>query len=147
MQLPANGSCQCGNIRYVIKDDPIITVACHCQDCQKLSASAFSLTMVVAKTSFELKKGDLSIFERPTDAGGKAVCYFCGDCGNRVYHENPEMPEVLRVKPGGLDDTSEITPHAHVWVSRAQPWYEFSDSIPTFDTQPDLKAFFSGNGS
>ena len=139
MKLPLTGTCQCGEVRYVVTSEPIATVACHCRDCQKLSASAFSLTMVIPRDAFKLESGELAVFERPADMGGTARCYFCPACGNRVYHENPRLPGFLRLKPGGLDDTSCIVPEAHVWTSRAQPWFRFPEGVPVFETQPDLK--------
>ena len=63
MELPITGTCQCRQVSYAISADPMITIACHCQDCQKLSASAFSLTIVIAADSFELKSGELKVFE------------------------------------------------------------------------------------
>ena len=141
MRTPFTGTCQCGEVRYKINAEPLITVACHCRDCQKLSASAFSLTMLIPEEAFELSSGTLKVFERPADRGGTAVCYFCGTCGNRVYHRNPQLPGYLRLKPGGLDDTSQILPQAHVWTSRAQPWFEFPAGVPTYETQPDVKEF------
>lgn len=143
MQVPFTGTCQCGAVRYSVSMEPLATVACHCQDCQKLSASAFSLTMLITDDAFELMTGELKVFERPADKGGSALCYFCPTCGNRVYHENPLLPGLLRLKPGGLDDTSQIAPQAHVWTSRAQPWFEFPEGVPTFETQPDMRDFLA----
>jgi hypothetical protein len=143
MRIPFTGTCQCGQVRYAVNREPIVTVACHCRDCQKLSASAFSITMVIPRDAFKLVSGELAVFERPTDAGGVAACYFCSTCGNRVYHENPEKPELIRLKPGGLDDTSQIRPQAHVWTSRAQSWFTFPEGVPTFEGQPDLQAFLA----
>jgi len=143
MQSPMTGSCQCGQVRYEVGKEPLATVACHCRDCQKLSASAFSITMVIPADSFRLLQGELRSFERATASGGSAICHFCPTCGNRVYHVDPQNPAFYRLKPGGLDDTSQIVPQAHVWVSRAQPWFEFPAGIPTFETQPDLKAFLA----
>ena len=145
MDIPFTGTCQCGNVRYEVNKEPIVTVACHCQDCQKLSASAFSITMVIAADSLNIVSGKLEVFERPADLGGSALCHFCPTCGNRVYHENPQHPGVFRLKPGGLDDTSQIVPQAHVWTSRAQPWFSFPEGVPTFETQPDLKEFLAHN--
>jgi len=130
-------------VQYQVDREPLATVACHCRDCQKLSASAFSITMVIPADSFRLLRGELASFERPTASGGSAICYFCPSCGNRVYHVDPRNAAFFRLKPGGLDDTSQIAPQAHVWVSRAQPWFEFPSGTPTFETQPDLKAFLA----
>jgi hypothetical protein len=99
--------------------------------------------MLIAAASFELVSGNLNVFERSTDSGGSALCYFCPTCGNRVYHESPQMPGYYRLKPGGLDDTSRISPQAHVWTSRAQTWYEFTGGVPVYETQPDLKEFLA----
>jgi hypothetical protein len=143
MEIPFSGTCQCGEVRYVVDKEPIVTVACHCQDCQKLSASAFSITMLITEDSFDLVSGKLKAFERPAELGDSALCYFCPSCGNRVYHENPQLPGFFRLKPGGLDDTSQILRQAHIWTSRAQPWYEFPEDVPTYETQPDLKEFLA----
>ena len=143
MELPLTGSCQCGSVSYSVSEAPLVTVACHCRDCQKLSASAFSLTMLIKADTLTVDGEKLVMFERPTDSGGSALCYFCPTCGNRVYHENPAMPGLYRLKPGGLDDPSQIQPEAHVWVSRAQPWFEFPEGTPTFETQPDIQAFLA----
>jgi hypothetical protein len=143
MDIPMTGVCQCGEVQYVVRKAPIITVACHCRDCQKLSASAFSLTMLITDDALEVTHGHLKVFERPADHGGSALCYFCPTCGNRVYHRNPQLPGYLRLKPGGLDDTSLISPQAHVWTSRAQRWFVFPDDVPVYETQPDMKAFLS----
>ncbi len=138
MHLPANGACQCGEVTYQLTEEPLITYACHCLDCQKLSTSSFSITMFLRRSGFELLSGNLQSWERPTAAGNRAVCWFCPTCGNRIYHENPQMPDVIRLKPGTLDDTSVLDPRAHVWTCREQPWLEHYAELPKVDTQPDL---------
>ena len=138
MTFPAKGSCQCGNIKYQVVAAPLGTWACHCLDCQKLSTSSFSVSMMLERSSFELLSGNLKSWERPTAAGGVAVCWFCPDCGNRIYHENPDRPEFIRLKPGTLDDTSVLAPMGHLWTCREQPWQEHFSELPRMETQPDL---------
>jgi hypothetical protein len=43
----AEGGCFCGTVRYRITADPLFGFACHCTDCQQLTASAFSLGLAV----------------------------------------------------------------------------------------------------
>ena len=76
VKIPASGSCQCGNVNYEVIEEPLITVACHCQDCQKLSTSAFSVSMILKRTGFKIVSGELKSWERPTAASGVAVCCF-----------------------------------------------------------------------
>lgn len=140
MKLPAGGSCQCGSVKYEIVEEPLATYACHCRDCQKLSTSAFSVTMVLSRSGFKLLSGELRDWQRPTASGGVAVCWFCPDCGNRIFHENPEMPDVIRLKPGTLEDTSVLQPQVHVWTCREQPWLRRFADLPKFEEQPDIAA-------
>lgn len=138
MSYPVNGTCQCGAVHYQVKKKPLKTVICHCTDCQKLSAGAFSMTMMLRRDDFELLRGELAEFDRPAASGNIARCYFCPTCSNRIYHENPEKPELIRLKPGTLDDTSVIEPEMQVWTSSAQAWVSLSDEIPRHETQPDI---------
>jgi len=143
MTYPASGTCQCGKVHYQLKNPPIITVVCHCTDCQKLSGGAFSMTMILKREDFELIRGELQAFDRPAASGNIARCYFCPTCSNRIYHENPNMPEIIRFKPGTLDDTSIIKPQVQVWTKSAQPWVELSADMPRYETQPDIAALLN----
>jgi hypothetical protein len=66
MSYPTTGTCQCGKVHYKLKQPPIKTVACHCADCQKVSAGAFTITMLVKREDFELIRGELAAFDRPS---------------------------------------------------------------------------------
>jgi hypothetical protein len=143
MTYPTTGTCQCGQVHYKLKQPPIVTVVCHCTDCQKLSAGPFSITMLVKREDFELVRGELKAFDRPADSGNIARCYFCPVCSNRIYHENPDKAEVIRLKPGTLDDTSIIKPEMHVWIRNAQPWVELPTDIPCHETQPDISTLIN----
>lgn len=48
------GGCACGQVRYQINDDPLFTHACHCEDCQRRTGSAFVVHLVVAENDFEI---------------------------------------------------------------------------------------------
>ena len=44
------GKCGCGNVKYIIKDEPLFTQACHCKDCKISTGSSFVIhTMVLEK--------------------------------------------------------------------------------------------------
>lgn len=98
------------------------------------------MTMLLNREDFELVRGELGVFDRPAESGNIARCYFCPSCSNRIYHENPDKPEMIRLKPGTLDDTSMIKPEMHVWTRGAQPWVKLPTDIPCYETQPDMAA-------
>lgn len=138
MKRPITGSCQCGNIQYEVAQPFLKQIVCHCSECQKLSATSFSITAILPQEAFKLVTGELRSYSRVADSGSTNNCYFCPDCGNRIYHQNPDMPEKIRLKPGTLDDTSIINPTIHVWLQSKQDWVEIPDGVETYDTQPNL---------
>ena len=82
-------------------------------------------------------EGVLASFERATDLGTRTRCFFCADCGSRLYHRSSSGPDRVTIKAGSLDDTSRLHPAAHIWVSRKQPWGVLDADVPTHDTQPE----------
>jgi hypothetical protein len=133
---PIEGECQCGNVRYQVSKPYRFVAVCHCLDCQKLSAGAFSLSMILDADAFQISRGTLKTWERPAASGGTTQCHFCPECSNRIYHTNPKMPQIVRLKPGTLDDTSILQPDYHTWVKRKQPWVLIPESVSQFETEP-----------
>ena len=69
MNLPQHGGCQCGEIRYEIAEAPTLIYTCHCQDCQRLTSSAFSLGLVVAESAFRRSGLEPRPLQRMADNG------------------------------------------------------------------------------
>jgi len=130
------GGCQCGQVRYVIAGRPRTVYCCHCRECQKQSASAFGMSLAVRFGDVTFS-GRFASWERPTDIGTRTRCYFCPDCGSRVYHRGSASPDRATIKAGSLDDTSWIVPVGHIWVSRKQAWVVLDPAVPAHPTQPD----------
>ncbi|MBQ0756742.1 MAG: GFA family protein [Amphritea sp.] len=135
MSYPIEGSCQCGGVKYRLLEAPVMVMACHCKECQKLSTSAFSITAMVKASSLEFE-GEMSEWSRPADSGNVSGAKFCPTCGNRIYHFNPDEPDMIKLKPSTLSDTSIIRPTAHVWVSEKQDWYDIPEGVKVFEKQP-----------
>ncbi|CAH0537779.1 GFA family protein [Vibrio marisflavi] len=135
MNYPIKGSCQCGNVTYELLQPPKMVVACHCKECQKLSTSAFSITAVVDTDSVKFN-GEMSEWSRVADSGNINGAKFCPTCGNRMYHFDPNQPNMIKLKPANLNDTSILKPTVHVWVSEKQDWYDIPEGVQAFDKQP-----------
>jgi hypothetical protein len=131
------GGCQCGAVRYELTGEPLPLVICHCHECQKQTASAFGMSLPVARTDLRIVSGELKEWRRLAESGREVACWFCPDCGSRVYHSSLLGPEYWHLKPGTLDDTSGLEPVAEVWTRSAQPWLNFSDRLLSFPREPD----------
>ena len=51
-KLPIEGGCRCGRVRFRLSEQPWLEAACHCRGCQRMTASAFSTTLVVPEAGF-----------------------------------------------------------------------------------------------
>ena len=134
MPAPYTGGCQCGKIRYLLKDEPLRLYACHCTVCQQQSGSVFGMSMVIDKESVEIK-GKLKCFVRTADSGNKVASFFCLECGNRIYAVSPFNGDTLIIKPGTLDGTRWLTPSQMIWMESAQKWVPVPNSIKTEEFQ------------
>jgi hypothetical protein len=136
MDYPIEGSCQCGQVTYKLHEAPKQVLACHCTECQKLSTSPFSVTAIVSASAIDFK-GELKEWCRNADSGNKNHAKFCPDCGNRVYHYNPDdlATVKLKLKPVHMDDDSIFEPTVHLWVGEKQSWYKIPEGVKVFDKQ------------
>lgn len=120
--LPLTGRCGCGAVRYEIRAAPTALYRCHCTDCQKQTGSAFALSMFVPRQGLVVTAGAPRVWRRRADSGNLMGCFFCADCGTRLYHEPDSRPQVTVVKPGTLDDTRWLVPVGDIWTRSKQPW-------------------------
>jgi hypothetical protein len=131
-----SGGCQCGDIRYRLEAEPLTLYACHCRHCQKQSSSAFGMSLWVPLAAIVFVRGKPETWTTRGDSGGLKDCAFCDHCGSRIYHGFGEGP--VSLKPGSLDDTSDLRPVAHIWTRRAQPWLDLaSTGVPCYPGEPD----------
>ena len=130
MRLPLTGGCQCGAVRYEIRAQPLTVYACHCTECQRQSASAFSLSLVVARDAVVIIAGTPKQWRRVIEGTRAIGCVFCGECGVRLLHNPERNPQV------SIDDTSWLEPVGHVWTRSAQSWFEIPDDGVNYDGQP-----------
>jgi len=135
IEYPIDGACQCGQIRYKVHALPLWVGVCHCTECQKLSASAFSIKLVLSSSALEVS-GEEAHWERLSNNGNRNIAHFCPTCGNRIYHSNPDEPDIVRLKGGTLPDTRIVKPTAHIWTSEKQDWVVIPDDVDQFETQP-----------
>ena len=113
------GGCQCGAVRYAIGGAPLALYVCHCRECQKQSASAFGVSLEVARTDLRLTRGTPARWTRMADSGRRLACLFCPECGSRLWHEPADgAGPTLTVKGGSLDEPLDLTPAVHIWTAR-----------------------------
>jgi hypothetical protein len=136
MNIPAPGACQCGQLQLQLRSAPLFSYACHCQDCQKRTGSAFSMGLVCAAEGIAID-GQLSSWTRTSEDGHTNTRYSCADCGNIIYGASTASEGLWKLQTGLLDDTSDLHPEVHIWTCRKQAWLALPPDVPVFERQPE----------
>lgn len=136
-QALATGGCQCGGLRYQLSAPPLAAYVCHCRECQKQSASAFGISLMVPTEAFRLTRGDVRFWARPAAQGGQLTCAFCPSCGSRLWHQAARTPEMLSVKGGSLDQPPDLSAAIHIWTTRKLPGVLIPAGLQQFPEEPD----------
>lgn len=136
MQAILTGGCQCGAVRYEVSAKPLEIYVCHCRECQKQSASAFGISVIVPAEAFVLRRGNVRTWSRPTDSGKTLQCTFCVECGTRIHHADAGG-KTLSIKGGSLDQRPDLTTAFHIWTARKLPGVVIPDGARQSPGEPD----------
>jgi len=134
--IPAEGGCRCGRLRLRVTGKPLFTAACHCRGCQKMSASAFSLTSCYAAGQFEIVTGE------PVIGGlhGATRHYFCPHCLSWAFTRPEGMEEIVNLRTMMLDDPPRAPPFLETFTSEALPWAK-TGATHSFEAFPPMERF------
>ena len=136
--LPMTGRCRCARTEIRITGAPFMTAACHCTGCQRMSASAYSLTAMMAPEHFDVTEGE-------TVLGGLkspgAAHNFCPHCMTWMF-TRIEMGEArfVNLRPTMLDDAGWFEPFIETMTAEKLPWAT-TPARHRFDRFPDMEAF------
>jgi hypothetical protein len=132
--MQINGQCHCGSITYEAEIDPDDVSICHCTDCQRLTGTAFRVTVSTAATQFTLTGNPPRRYEKRADNGALRLQFFCGDCGSPVYTTGEgKDAEVVGIRWGSINQRSQLKPRHQIWCRSSVGWL---DDIPTLPGKP-----------
>ena len=137
MKLPMEGGCRCDRVRMRVTKAPVITCACHCNGCQRMSSSAFSLTAIFLADAFELTRGE------PVIGGlhGPDLHHFlCGHCMTWMFTRVAAMPHIVNVRPTMLDDHAWFSPFMETFTKTKLPW-AVTGAVQSFEEFPPVEAY------
>jgi hypothetical protein len=117
-KLPWTAGCRCDRIRMQITAPPIVTMACHCRGCQRMTASAFSLSILVPATGFEVTAGE------PVIGGlhGATRHFHCDHCKSWLFTRPDGMDAFVNVRATMLDEAGWYAPYVETATTEGLPW-------------------------
>ncbi|MBQ0822985.1 GFA family protein [Microvirga sp. HBU67558] len=138
------GRCRCGRVRFRVEGEPIVTMACHCEGCQRMTASAFSLSDLYPSDRFAVLQGE------PVIGGlhGATRHFFCPDCMSWLFTRPEGMDEFVNVRTTMLEDPGRFPPFIETHTREKLPWattpalHSF-EALPPMERYPELMAEFA----
>jgi hypothetical protein len=135
-----SGGCACGSVRYECSAAPVAMVNCHCRDCQRASGAGHFPTVIVARNSFRISKGNPKYHTVAAESGGSAQRAFCEACGSPLFGFSSCRPALVGIRAGSLDDPSWFRATMDLWTATAQPWDQLPESTAKFPREPPPRA-------
>lgn len=135
--MKIDGSCVCGYIAYEAEVDPQKVGLCNCTDCQKFSGSAFRVGVPAPDSDFRLLSGELKVYVKTAESGGKREQAFCPECGTHLYSTSTGAgPKVLRLRTSTANQRDLLPPVSQGWMRSRQGWLANLQGLPSIDRQP-----------
>ncbi len=124
-KVSKTGGCLCGAVRYRITGPLRQIIACHCEQCRRMSGN-----YVVATAAY---RRDISI------EGEAAITWFsatpgfqrgfCGACGSHLFWDR-EGSETVSIYAGSLDQPSGLEVVHHIFVDDKADYTLIGDALP-----------------
>ncbi len=116
------GSCLCGGMAYEVITELKRFFFCHCQQCRKITGSAFASNLLTWPAEVKWLKGEALIkrFDYPNRSFSKV---FCIECGSGLPFMNVSGT-TLFIPAGSLDTAPELKPDQQIFWDEHAQWLE-----------------------
>jgi hypothetical protein len=142
-KLPATATCRCGAVRLRVTRPALLTMACHCHGCQKMTGSAFSLTVALPVDGVEIMEGDLVRGGLQTEHAH----LYCAFCKSWVMTRPAGIDWLVNLRASTLDPHADFVPFIETCTAERLPWattparHGYAAFPPPADYQPLMEAF------
>ena len=96
--------------------------------CRRAAGAAFVTWVSFPRDGLMMKSGTISEFRSsPGVQRGH-----CSVCGTTLTYSWSGRPGEIDITLASLDDSTGITPEAHIWVQDKVPWLVIDDDLPRY---------------
>ena len=142
---PLTGRCACAAVRYRLDRPPMITHACHCRYCQRVSGSAFGLNAMIESEAIKvLGMIEPEIVATPSTMEGGQKLHRCPACKLALWSNHPLLgTKIAFVFTGTLDEPWRLTPDIHCFTETRHPWVILPEGVPASAGNYDERELWS----
>ena len=128
------GGCQCGAVRFEVREEATDLYHCHCSMCRKVHGVSFATYAIAPRTALTVTRGadNLSHF----DSSPGVTRNFCRTCGCQITIDVAASPDSIWFMPGILDDgrhPGAVARERHIYVGSKLPWLHLDEVLPRED--------------
>ena len=116
--------------------DPLVTVVCHCYDCQKRAGSSHQVSAWFPDSRVNAVNGDSMEFTRVGNLGVETDFSFCPECGTTLYWRSSNTPDAHAIAVGCFAEPGFPAPAIEIFASRRHHWMPSFDDVTRFATIP-----------
>lgn len=131
------GSCQCGAVRYETSADPVFAGHCQCIDCKKSTGTGHATIGAFPESAVKIT-GKTKSYASKADNGGTATRDFCPNCGGRLWFRSSNMPGLMLIMAGSMDNPSAVSPGMAIYQKHHAAWDHFDPKLATFEAMPPM---------
>ncbi len=124
------GSCCCGQLQVVTKEQPIRVSVCHCYACQQRTGSAFGAQARFNQDNVTIT-GEATKYTRTGDGGSEIDFYFCPKCGSTVYYKLDPTDTIIPI--GIFANNNFPAPKMAIYEERKHHWLDLTGDIERYD--------------
>jgi hypothetical protein len=113
-----HAGCLCGDIRYQITGEPLVTSYCHCRSCRLATGAPAVAWVILPRDHLVLRQGAPVTFR----SSPHVERTFCGRCGTSLTYWRSDRPDTIDIHTATLDDPGAFPPIREIWLEEKVSW-------------------------
>lgn len=126
--LRASGGCLCGAVKYEVHGALYNVINCHCSKCRRTHGNFSAYASSKREDLKFVEESGLKWYRSVTDETPDVYRGFCKECGSSLFWD-ARSDAHMYISAGTLDQPTGLKTIAHIWLSQAGDYYEFTDDI------------------
>ncbi|KAJ7610786.1 Mss4-like protein [Roridomyces roridus] len=134
------GSCRCGSLSYSLTAKPVVSVYCHCTQCQRATCAVFVSSMHYSPSAFSwTHEAEVTPIEEKIDG---CVLYRCAKCRTCTASQMSDTQNwairgahLERDEDGKIINWEEVKPTSHIFYGNRI--LDVADTLPKWAGFPN----------
>ena len=132
------GHCLCEQVQYEFDETQVgFGLHCHCKDCQRVTGSGKATVILFPLDAVNIE-GEYKTYASMVFEGSHVNRGFGPNCGSQMFTFVDEIPGMVFIKAGGMEDTSWLSVETTCWTDTARDWSPADATTACFALNPQM---------